>query len=727
VIVAAEPSPESLNPGSEFDDALPVALKLLDPVIVHHVVNTLGWPGLRPLQQSSVAPLLAGDDALLLAPTAGGKTEAAVFPLLTRAGKEGWTGTSVLYVCPLKALLNNLGPRLSTYAQWVGRTTAVWHGDTTAAERRRIVAEQPDIVLTTPESIEAILVSRTVDERRIFGNVRAVIVDEIHAFAGDDRGWHLLAVLDRVEGVAGRRLMRVGLSATVGNPEALLGWVRSPRPDPTGAAGRVIREEAPAPAASPAVEVTVDHVGSIENAALVIAALHRGEKRLAFVESRRRAEHLAAELREAGVDTYVSHSSLSAAERRAAEEAFSEARDCVIVATSTLELGIDVGDLDRVIQIGAPGTVASFLQRLGRTGRRAGSTRNCLFLCLDGNELTRALGLLVLWRRGWVEPVVPTPSPRHLAVQQILAIALQQRAIGLRTFAVDHATSPMAPWFGEVLPHVLDEGYLERDGDLGFIGPTAEKRFGHRHFSGLTASFTAPPDFVVLDGRAEVGTIPSSELTRACTGPRLLLLAGRTWEVGYVDWRRRRCFAQAVAGVGRAADWSSGSGDLSFAVVRAMRDVIRGDRPTNIRLTARAEAELSEVRADLEAVTADRATVISRGRGDLTWWTWAGTAANRTLHASLVGLVDPAQRMDDRRLRLRTDLSAREVGSLLDHARGDALRWPEVSPDAVSGLKFSEALPTALAVETLAERLADVDGATDVLVEERMFLGTDSL
>lgn len=724
--VAADPSPEPVSRGSGFEGGVPAALKLLDPVIVHHIVNTLGWPGLRPLQESSVGPLVAGGDALLLAPTAGGKTEAAIFPLLTRAGREGWTGTSILYVCPLKALLNNLGPRLSTYAQWVGRSTAIWHGDTTAGERRRIVAEQPDVVLTTPESIEAILVSRTVDERRVFGNVRAVVVDEIHAFAGDDRGWHLLAVLDRVEGVAGRRLMRVGLSATVGNPESLLSWLRSSRPDPTPAPGRVIQEEVPASAAAPTVEVTVDHVGTIENAALVIAALHRGEKRLVFVESRRRAEQLAAELRGSGVDTYVSHSSLSAAERRGAEEAFAEARDCAIVATSTLELGIDVGDLDRVIQIGAPGTVASFLQRLGRTGRRAGSTRNCLFLCLDGNELTRALALLVLWRRGWIEPVVPTPSPRHLAVQQILAVALQQHVVGLETFAADRATSPLMPWFGEVLPHVLDEGYLERDGDVGFIGPTAEKRFGHRYFSGLTASFTAPPDFVVLDGRAEVGTIPFSALTRACTGPRLLLLAGRTWEVGYVDWRRRRCFVTAVAGIGRAVDWSSGSGELSFAVVRAMRDVVRGHRPSGVRLTARAEAELSDVRENLEPMTADPATVIHRNRGDLTWWTWAGTAANRTLHASLGGVVDPAQRMDDRRLRLRTDLSAHEVASLLEHARGDALRWPDVSPDAVSGLKFSEALPPALAVETLAERLADFDGATTVLAEERTFLSASA-
>jgi len=702
---------------------LPHGLSRLNPVLVHHLVNTLGWADLRPLQAAAVEPLLAGRDALLLAPTAGGKTEAAVFPLLTRAADEGWSRTSILYVCPLKALLNNLLPRLARYAEWVGRTAAVWHGDTPPGERHRIVADAPDIILTTPESIEAVLVSRTVDERRLFGSVRAVVVDEIHAFAGDDRGWHLLAVLDRVERIAAHPVMRVGLSATVGNPDDLLSWLSAGRStDVSGVApgvGVVVRADSGGP--EPAVDIRVDHVGSVENAAQVIAALHRGEKRLVFVESKRRAEQLAAALREREVETFVSHASLSAAERRRSEEAFADARDCVIVATSTLELGIDVGDLDRVIQIGAPARVSSFLQRLGRTGRRAGGVRSCLFLCLDGNEVLLALGLLLLWRTGWVEPVTPTPSPRHLAVQQILAIALERRTVGLQTFQSDWTSSPLAPWFGEVLPHVIEQGFLERDGNLAFIGPTAEVRFGRRHFSGLTASFVAPPDYTVLDGRSEVGRVPVTALTAAVDGPRRLLLGGRAWEIGYIDWKRRRCFAQPAAGSGRAVDWAGGGAELSFDVVRAMRDVVCGSLPDAVRLTARAEAELLEVRDRLGPVSDREATVIRRTPGNLTWWTWAGTAANRTLHASLTGVVDPHQRMDPLRLRLRTDLSASEVSSLLRHAREDDLAEPAVAPDALSGLKFSEALAPAVAVATLAARLGDRGAARAALVGSQVF------
>ncbi len=177
----------------------------LDPALEYHVVNSLGWPDLRPLQREAAAPIQEGVDCLLLAPTAGGKTEAAVFPLLSQMQTQDWRGLSVLYVTPLRALLNNLHPRLSAYSAWLGRRVGLWHGDVGQGERRRLIEEPPDILLTTPESLEAMLVSTHVDHRALFAHVRAVVVDELHAFAGDDRGWHLLAVLERIQRLAGHR------------------------------------------------------------------------------------------------------------------------------------------------------------------------------------------------------------------------------------------------------------------------------------------------------------------------------------------------------------------------------------------------------------------------------------------------------------------------------------------------------------------------------------------
>ena len=334
----------------------------------------------------------------------------------------------MLYLAPLKALLNNLVHRVDSYAQWLGRRAALWHGDTPESVRRRIRTDSPDFLLTTPESLEAMLISVKTDHTHMLGRVRAVVVDEVHAFAGDDRGWHLLAVLERLERLAGQRIQRIGLSATVGNPNALLTWLQGA--NPADRPGRVVAPGVTLPATTdtatagsgdlprPSGEVELDYVGSLANAAKVITALHQGEKRLVFCDSRKQVEELGAALRARDVTVFLSHASLSTDERARSEQAFAEARDCVIVSTSTLELGIDVGDLDRVVQIDSPSTVASFLQRIGRTGRRTGTSRNCLFLATRPDTLLQAAGSAhpVGPRLGRTRhPTAPAPPPRRTA------------------------------------------------------------------------------------------------------------------------------------------------------------------------------------------------------------------------------------------------------------------------------------------------------------------------
>jgi ATP-dependent Lhr-like helicase len=260
--------------------------ELLHPAVQHHVVNSLGWDSLRPLQEAAIEPIMAGEHALLLAPTAGGKTEAAILPVLSRMLAEDWRGLGVLYLCPLRALLNNLQVRLERLSGLVGRRVAVWHGDTGDSARRRILSEPPDILLTTPESLEVMLVARRSYREALFAGLRVAIIDELHAFAGDDRGWHVLSLLERVSRIAGRDVQRLGLSATIGNPEELLVWlVGSSR-----GARRVIAPEGWEPAQT---EVEVDYVGDLANAATVVSRMHRGEKRLVFCDSRASVEELA--------------------------------------------------------------------------------------------------------------------------------------------------------------------------------------------------------------------------------------------------------------------------------------------------------------------------------------------------------------------------------------------------------------------------------------------------
>ncbi|MGH3198454.1 MAG: DEAD/DEAH box helicase [Streptosporangiaceae bacterium] len=713
------------------------AVDRLHPVVVHHIVNTLGWPSLRALQEEAAGPVLDGADALLLAPTAGGKTEAAVFPLLTAMDAQRWSGISVIYVCPLKALLNNLLPRLEAYAGWLGRRVAIWHGDVTSPARQRILREPPDVLLTTPESLEAMLISLKVEHGRLFTGLRAIVVDEVHAFAGDDRGWHLLAVLERLTRVTGRPIQRIGLSATVGNPFGLLDWLQG-----SGRGQRCAVVVAPdtAPAAGPARagdgrlggatrapgDIELDYVGSVSNAATVIASLHRGEKRLVFCDSRQLVEEIGAALRERGVTTFLSHASLPLDERHRTEQAFAEARDCVIVATSTLELGVDVGDLDRVIQVNDPPRVAAFLQRAGRTGRRPGSRRNCLFLTLDTGSLLRAAGLLHLWGQGYVEPVVPPPAPRHIVAQQLLALCLQEHRIGSRLWVqawnglapFDHSAEP-------ILRHLVEQGFIDQDGELLFIGPTAEQRFGRRHFMDMTAVFTAPPQFTVLSGRQEIGRTDPMLLTEKTGGPRLLLLGGRSWKVTWTDWKRRRCYVEPAEGGGKARWLTPGVSGASYALARAARAVLLGaDPPAD--LTQRAKRILAEVRDQHLVCVHPGGTVITRAGDDVRWWTWAGYRANATLAATLSHLTDSVQRFDDASLRLRSDLT-REMWKAGTADAAERLCLPDVDQRALAGLKFNEALPERLATATLAARLADLDSAARVLAEPvRFTVGDDS-
>jgi ATP-dependent Lhr-like helicase len=313
---------------------------------------------------------------------------------------------------------------------------------------------------------------------------------------------------------------------------------------------------------------------------------------------------------------------------------------------------------------------------------------------------------------------VAPPEPRHLVAQQLLALCLQEHRVGENLW---HewwgGIGPFGPGAAPVVRHLVDQGYLEQDGGLLFIGPEAERRYGHRHFMNLTAVFTAPPEFTVYTGRSEIGRTDPELLTEEVHGPRKLLLAGRSWLVTYIDWRRRRCYVEPADEGGRAR-WNGfgGARVRSFPLTRAARDVLLGQDPP-VRLTKRATVRLTEARERHLDTVHPGGTVITRlADGDIRWWTWAGHRANATLAASLQSVAAPQARFEEHWIRLRDDLTAERWKIAVTDAT-TRLCLPEVDGRAVRGLKFGEALPARLAEATLATRTADEEGARAALSE----------
>ncbi len=669
----------------------------LHPDVRRLIVNNLGWSaGLRPVQEMTIGPILEGDNAVVLAPTAGGKTEAAFFPLMTRVIEEVWEPLAIIYVSPLKALLNNQYERLENLFRLIGHEVGVWHGDIAQTDKKRMRDQPPTVLLTTPESLEGMLISRTTSAQKMFRNLRAVVIDEVHAFADDDRGWHLLGVLNRLAQWSGRDIQRIGLSATVGNKDEIVDWLSR------GSQHARTTVDPPRPTATEP-DVTLDWVANLSNAAHVISQLHRGERRLVFCDSRILSEKLTRLLRDRGVRTHLIHGSLSAAERRQTERTFSEGQPGVIVSTSALELGIDIGDLDRVIQIDAPFSVASFLQRMGRTGRRPGTTPNMLMLATERQGLARGAAILELWKRGYVEPAIPPAHPYHILAQQMLARSLEcpgEVVPSFRDAALRFAllAGESEDVVTEVFRSLMEHDFLFTDGVRMGMGTEGEADFGYRHFMELVTVFTTPPIFKVFHTTREIGDVHQStffDKKDKDDSPLVILLAGRTWFVKDIDWKRRRAYVEPLKMTGKSR-WVGTGHPMSRALAEAHRQVFLGSELGAPHWSKRAGDELTGIRME-HGFVEPHGTIVLREDGKMRLWTFAGDYANRYLAAMLDQLTGEKTSSDGLAVTVKTDKMLGQMETALDL---DAIRriGPMIDPDhpLLEQLKFNSLLPPDL-------------------------------
>jgi ATP-dependent Lhr-like helicase len=682
------------------------------PNLRHAIVHDVGWRELRPVQEAAGDAVLDGANCVVLAPTAGGKTEAAIFPVLSKILEEELAPVAVLYVCPIRALLNNQEERLRSYARMVGLDVFKWHGDVNDSRKQRFRESPAHVLMTTPESLEVMLISTRTDARALFQGLSTVIIDEVHAFAADDRGAHLAAVIERLVTMCGRDVQRIGLSATVGNPHVIGQWLQGSSERPF----RLI--DPPRPKAER--DLRVHYCEDMAQAAAGIGQVARGKKSLVFVESRSKAERVAQSLDGTGAEVFIHHSAVSRADRALAEERFTKGQNTAIVCTSTMELGIDVGDLDQVLQLDAPGSVASFLQRMGRTGRRENTRAHCQFFCLSPESLLQSVALLRLAETGWVEDVRPAAQAMHVLAHQVMALILQEGGI---------SRHQLLPWveaaypFSSVRPERLQElvdtmvarDILYESDGLLTLGGKGEKLYGRRNFFELYAVFSSPPVMHVVHGKDDVGYVQSLfvGMHDKNDGPLCFRLAGRAWEVVQIEWGRGVLRVRA-ADHGRVPTWLGQPGVLSQALCQAMLDVLVREGEESQWLTHSAEVELQALREGYGGLLEAGSAPLEDTPEGVQWHTFAGGAINRLLAAGL------EQVSRDKWVAGNLSVRCKDIGFV---AAGEAVRqlatldWERVAAQAARSMvrgmisKFQPCLPQDAEDRLLAERLLDLPGA----------------
>jgi ATP-dependent Lhr-like helicase len=571
------------------------------------------WDLLRDIQEAAIREVMDGEGHILIAAgTASGKTEAIFFPVISALWEQRPASVGALYISPLKALINDQFDRLSALTDPAELPLWRWHGDVSEHHKKKLLEEPRGILQITPESLEALLLRSPQKIQSLFRELSFVIIDEVHAFMGGSRGGQILCQLARIEETCGCRPRRAGLSATLGDYRGALDWLALGSGLPFPAV--LIREEK----TRRRVRIAVDYFSRTrgEGAAYweELSRQTRGRRCIIFTNSRLEAEETTGMLRDlsrrgesgaAGERFYIHHGSISAGLRAETERELREsAGPLTTAATATLEMGIDIGGLDRVIQIGAPFSVSAFVQRLGRSGRRRGNAE-MYFTRLEEKGrplipagalpwvLIKTIAIIELYlREKWIEEGEENPLPYGLLCHQTLSIlsslgehrpaALAERVLSLPGF------TGIAPEdFRDLLAHLERTGILERTEDGGLAtGPGGERLTAHYSFYSV---FPETAEYRVLSGGREIGRVHF--FPPAGSG---IALGGRYWRVENCRPRERE-ITVSPGEPGSLRIWRGGGAELHPVIVRRMRQVLAEDAAYPY-LSPRARTRLEEAR-----------------------------------------------------------------------------------------------------------------------------------
>ncbi|MEN6396405.1 MAG: DEAD/DEAH box helicase [Methanoregula sp.] len=661
------------------------------------LAERLGWCELRKVQEQAYTAIRGGNDVLVIAPTAGGKSEAALIPVIDDLLKSGAKGVACLYLSPLKALINDQEERFAAFCRPTGLSVVKWHGDVPKGDRGWNADEAPQFLMITPESLEVLLHEKGCRDDLV--NLRYVIVDELHAFVETERGVHLKILLDRLDRIARAPLQRIGLSATVGNPDEILAWLSTahhPR--------RLIA--IPAPATAKKFRFVIEPDPSRRIAAL--ARLVAGKKALVFVNSRSMAESIMQEAAGRIKNLHIHHSSVPPAKKKEAEEAFHSGEGACIICTSTLELGIDIGDLDIVVQVGPPDSVSSFLQRMGRSGRRE-QAAYVAWLLSDPGELITSCAVIECAMDKKVEPLKPLQTPYNVLVQQIFLYILSASRAGRSTIARLLLTNSAFAQFSaadvdRVLQYLVATSYLASDGEMLMPGPEMERMFGRSNYKDLYSVISGGNEYraVTPDGEV-VGSLDARFANRSDPGD--FALGGATWSVVKCD-DSHNLVVVVPGGNGRGRSrvfWTAGEeAALSPVICNAVQRIVCRAGPI-LPLGEKEKEVLTSALQNLPAGISDQGLFVreerENGRKEVVVYSFNGSRFNRVLAHLTKGLLGRVEvRYDDYRVRVM------RVGKTGAAARvADAIRAiPALSLNEIGGYlplpspeswKFAAAIP----------------------------------
>ena len=715
------------------------AFSLLHPAIQRELYR-MRWTQLRPIQVQAIHALRrANRDVLIVANTAGGKTEAAFLPILSHIIEDDGRGIKALYVSPLKALINDQFRRLEELCDKAEIPVHRWHGDV-GQSRKRMFLQQPDgVLLITPESIESLFTNHPFKLASLFSALRFIVIDEIHAFIGTERGAHLKSLLARLMGKTQNAVSLVGLSATIGQPNDARAWLRPDTPEQV----RIIEDKNTAREVKFQIRAyefgertsRFDEDSSdvpdpeAERLARDLFEYFYGKTALVFGNSRRLIEHCADQakqecLRRGLTDrVLIHHGSLSRAVREDVEKRLRSGDPFSTYCSTTLELGIDVGDIEVVGQIDPPWTVSALSQRLGRSGRAEGKPSVMRMFVLEKRvsaksgiierlapKLLQAIAMTELMLEGWCEP--PDVDLAHLStlVQQVMSVIAEFGGIEAdRLFEVTVLRGGfrnVSQWeFVSVLRSMGAADLVEQSPEgpliLGLVGERIVRTFD------FYSAFMAAEEYGVLHNGRTIGSVSAMSGLDADT---YLVLAGRRWRILEVWEKDKEILVEPASGA-RLPNFEGGLGADIHAAVRAkMRDVLCGDKAFAY-LDEPARAILKHAREEATALQLGGFAFFHDGRETI-WFSWTSARINRTL-AALARFFGEMDVKDEGIALVFKDQTA---GSLADFY-GAVLENPPKA-EAIAGRfpvqgteKYSQYLSEELKCQELARNSLDLPGA----------------